>query len=471
LPDGSIEVFTRSSANTVQTIAQNGPNAGFGTWTDLGGTAAADPAVGYNADGRMQIFVQTPTHTVASNFRTGTATNSAWFGWLDLGGSCYSNLTVGNNQDGRMQLVARDNNYVMQSDWQTNANGGFSGWSSFGGNTPAVSITTQPASQTVNGGANATFSVTAANALTYQWRFNGASISGATASSYTVVGAQSTDAGSYSVVVANNAGSVTSANAVLTVNIATPPSITTQPANATQNQGQSANFSVTASGSGPLSYQWQKNTVNLADGGNVVGSASANLTLTSVTSSDAASYRCVVANSAGSATSTSATLTVIVPPTITTQPQNANVLQVGGSATFSVSASGTTPFTYQWLFEGAAVAGATASSYTDSSVQTTDIGNYACVVSNPAGSATSSDASLTIGKLFLSDNLDSNTSANWFIATNKSDSRATWAFDYSLRADRSGPGVPQNPLYTNSTKALKLEANISSATAINVITL
>jgi hypothetical protein len=193
--------------------------------------------------------------------------------------------------------------------------------------------------------------------------------------------------------------------------------------------------------------------------------------VTSVTSSDAASYRCVVSNSAGSATSTAATLTVIVPPTVTGQPQNANVLQSGTSATFTVTATGTAPLSYQWQFEGAPISGATLSSYTDSSVQTADIGNYACVVSNPAGSATSSDASLTIGKLFLSDNLDSNTSANWFIATNKSDSRATWAFDYSLRADRSGPGVPQNPFYTASTKALKLEANISTGFAINVMTL
>ena len=146
-------------------------------------------------------------------------------------------------------------------------------------------------------------------------------------------------------------------------------------------------------------------------------------------------------------------------------------MQTGGSASFTVTASGTAPLSYQWQFEGAPISGATLSSYTDSNVQTADIGNYACMVSNAAGSATSSDAGLMIGQLFLSDNLDSNTSANWFIATNKSDSRATWAFDYSLRADRSGPGVPQNPFYTASTKALKLEANISSGTAINVITL
>lgn len=378
LPDGSIEVFTRSSANTVKTIAQNGPNSGFGSWSDLGGDIAADPVVSYNADGRMQIFAQTSTHTITSNFRTGLATNSAWFGWLDLGGSCYSDLGVGYNQDGRIQLFMRDNSYVMQSDWQTNANGGFSGWSSFAGDGPNVSITTQPASQTVNPGANATFTVTAANALTYQWRFNGGNISGATASTYTLVNAQTSNQGSYSVVVANQAGSLTSANAILTV-----------------------------------------------------GSA----------------------------------------PSITAQPQSVTVNQPGGSATFSVTATGSAPLTYQWYFEGAAISGATSSSYTDSNVQTADIGNYSCVVNNSFGSATSSDASLALGKLFLSDNLDSNTSANWFIATNKNDSRATWAFDYSLRADKSGPGVPQNPFYTASTKALKLEANISSGFAIDVITL
>jgi D-alanyl-D-alanine carboxypeptidase len=378
LPDGSIEVFTRSSANTIKTIAQNGPNGSFGAWSDLGGTAGGDPAVSYNADGRMQLFVQTSTHTVASNFRTGTATNSPWFGWLDLGGSCYSDLTAGYNQDGRIQLLMRDNSYVMQSAWQTNVNSGFSGWFAFAGDTPDVSITVQPTSKTVTTGANAAFSVTAANALTYQWRLNSANISGATASSYTVVNAQTTDQGSYSVVVGNRAGSLTSADA---------------------------------------------------------------------------------------------TLTVGTPPSITAQPQSVNVSQIGGSATFSVTATGSAPLTYQWYFEGAAISGATTSSYTDASVQTTDIGNYACVVNNSFGSATSSDASLTVGKLFFSDNLDANSSANWFIATNKSDSRATWAFDYSLRADKTGPGVPQNPFYTTSTKALKLEANISSGTAINIITL
>jgi beta-mannanase/fibronectin type 3 domain-containing protein len=93
-----------------------------------------------------------------------------------------------------------------------------------GTNTPP-SITTQPRSQTVNVGANVTFSVGATGTapLSYQWRFNGGSISGATSSSYTKNNVQTSDAGNYSVVVTNAYGSVTSSNAVLTVNNTNTP--------------------------------------------------------------------------------------------------------------------------------------------------------------------------------------------------------------------------------------------------------
>jgi uncharacterized repeat protein (TIGR03806 family) len=87
----------------------------------------------------------------------------------------------------------------------------------------APNITTQPQSQAVTAGSNVTFSVTATGTapLQYQWRFNAANISGATASSYTRSNVQSGDAGNYSVVVSNSAGSVASSNAVLTVNAST----------------------------------------------------------------------------------------------------------------------------------------------------------------------------------------------------------------------------------------------------------
>ena len=86
----------------------------------------------------------------------------------------------------------------------------------------APSIVTQPASQTVSPGANVTFSVTAtsSSAMTYQWKFNGGNISGATASSYTKNNVQATDVGSYSVLISNSFGSTTSANAVLALSAA-----------------------------------------------------------------------------------------------------------------------------------------------------------------------------------------------------------------------------------------------------------
>ena len=86
---------------------------------------------------------------------------------------------------------------------------------------PAVAptITTQPQSQTVGVGANAVFSVMAAGTspLSYQWRLNGTNISGAVASSLTVTNAQVTNSGTYSVVITNAHGSVTSSNALLAV--------------------------------------------------------------------------------------------------------------------------------------------------------------------------------------------------------------------------------------------------------------
>ena len=127
------------------------------------------------------------------------------------------------------------------------------------------SITTQPADTTVNVGETARFRVivTGTAPLNYQWRKNGANITGATKSSYTTPATVAADNGSlFSVVVSNSAGSVTSNNATLTVR--TPPTITTQPADRTVSAGQRARFSVAATGTPPLHYQWTKNGVNIS---------------------------------------------------------------------------------------------------------------------------------------------------------------------------------------------------------------
>ena len=146
---------------------------------------------------------------------------------------------------------------------------------------------------------------TAADTLTYQWYKDGVAISGATSSSYTIKSVKASDAGKYTVTVSNSVGSVTSDAATLTVKAVTvKPSITTQPKSQTVNEGNSATFSVTATGTAPLSYQWYKGSSKIS------GATSASYTISSAKTSDAGSYTVVVSNTAGSVTSSTVTLTV-----------------------------------------------------------------------------------------------------------------------------------------------------------------
>src|SRR5213593_1271289 len=83
-------------------------------------------------------------------------------------------------------------------------------------------------------------------------------------------------------------------------------------------------------------------------------------------------------------------------PTVPLQPQN-QTAQLGGAATFSVAAIGTAPLSYQWLFNGTNLSGATSSTLTRTNVQLAHFGGYFVVVTNFLGSATSSVASLSLG--------------------------------------------------------------------------
>jgi hypothetical protein len=262
----------------------------------------------------------------------------------------------------------------------------------------APTIATQPTNQTVTAGQTATFTVLAAGTapLSYQWQQNGTNINGAASSSYTTPATTTANSGStFAVVVSNSAGSVTSSAATLTVSTAVvAPTITTQPTNQTVTAGQTATFSVTASGTAPLSYQWQKN------GANISGATSASYTTPATASADNSStFKVVVSNSAGNITSNAATLTVTaaaVAPTIATQPANQTVT-AGQTATFTVLAAGTAPLSYQWQKNGANISGAASSSYTTPATTTANNGStFAVVVSNSAGSVTSSAATLTV---------------------------------------------------------------------------
>jgi hypothetical protein len=255
---------------------------------------------------------------------------------------------------------------------------------------PSISI--QPTNQTVFAGVSATLSVTAGGTppLSYQWNFNGTNLAWATNTSLTLTNVQVSQAGNYTVLVTNLYGSILSSNAVLTV-LTFPPSISIQPTNQTVFAGVSATFNVAASGTLPLSYQWNFNGTNLS------GATNTSLTLTNAQPSQADNYAVLVTNLYGSILSSNAVLTVLTfPPSISIQPTNQTV-NVGGNTTFSVTASGAVPLGYFWRRNGTPIAWANASSYTTNNVQLADSGSqFSCLVSNAYGTALSSNALLTV---------------------------------------------------------------------------
>jgi hypothetical protein len=263
-------------------------------------------------------------------------------------------------------------------------------------NTPvyltAPSFTLQPTSLSVSSGSSASLSgvVTGTGPLSYQWFKDGATIAGATQATYGISSTTASSAGQYSLVATNWLGSTTSTVAALTV--ISPVSITTQPTAQTVITGNTATFSVVATGSAPLTYQWSK------DGVAISGATAASYALASTTAANAGSYTVLITNSVGSVTSAPATLTVNpagVAPSITTQPLGQS-LGLGTSATLTVVAAGTSPLAYQWSKNGTAITGATSASLTFSSLSASDAGSYTVVVSNALGSVGSSAASLTV---------------------------------------------------------------------------
>ena len=180
-----------------------------------------------------------------------------------------------------------------------------------GGQVPPVgvapAITNQPADQTIAAGETATFTVGAGGTdpLSYQWYFNTNTLLGGAASgSLEIVNAQTIDEGGYSVVVSNAYGLATSAVARLTI-LGAAPVILTPPTDQTLMVGQDATFTVGASGTAPLAYQWYYNTNTL-----LAGRTNSSLAIINAQTEDAGAYLVIVTNSLGSATSAVATLTV-----------------------------------------------------------------------------------------------------------------------------------------------------------------
>jgi hypothetical protein len=264
-------------------------------------------------------------------------------------------------------------------------------------------VSTPPQSQTLAEGAPLTLNASAVGVgLSYQWLFNEKPIPGplGTASSLVIGAVKPSDAGVYSVVVSNFAGTATSGGA--TVNVVSIPSITFGPQGRTVAEGTALSLTASVSGSG-LSYQWIKDGTPIPA---PIGTSGA-LEFAAVKASDTGVYSLRVSNLAGSATSEGATLTVVSLPVIASGPKEVSVI-LGSPFTLEASVTGT-GLAFQWVKDDVALPAplGTGSTLTIASAQSSDAGLYLLRVTNLAGTVSTTpmnvavvtptiDASLTV---------------------------------------------------------------------------
>lgn len=212
-------------------------------------------------------------------------------------------------------------------------------------------ITSQPQGGFIRAtGASASFSVSALGEqpISYQWRQNGTNlveggrIVGSTSNSVTINNLITNDTGGYDVVVSNIYTAVTSQVASITVYV--PPLIIVQPTNLAVVIGSNAVFQVVEGGALPLSFQWQKNGVILTNGGRISGATNDTLVIASTVTNDNGNYSVTITNIVGITNSIPATLTVLIPPVITSATNTKS--QQGFPFTYTATATGSTPITF-----------------------------------------------------------------------------------------------------------------------------
>lgn len=252
--------------------------------------------------------------------------------------------------------------------------------------TAAPNIITQPATQSICTGDDATLTIVATGInITYQWRKNGVDILGDTTSTFTITNSATSDAGQYSCYLTSS-GCFTLSNTA-TLNVSPPPQITTQPQDQTVCFGQSVTLTVITNTSFN-NYQWKKGGVDIP------GATNYTYTINPVNTADEGTYSVVVTNGTCIATSVNATLTVVSSPIISAQPLGSTIC-VGSPVSMSVTASGTL-LNYQWRKGFINIPGANTASYTIPTAAQGDAGDYNCIISSGNCSIISADATIVV---------------------------------------------------------------------------
>jgi hypothetical protein len=257
---------------------------------------------------------------------------------------------------------------------------------------PLLKYTCGPEVLKGNIGDNITLSVTATGSnVTYQWYDNnGGLILGATNSSYTINNAQLSNEGSYCVYLASDCGT---GKCCTTIHLCNPPAVTISKGSEIC-EGGSFTFTATTTGTPVLNYQWYKGTTL------ITGAIQSTFTVITSTSDDAGTYSVVVTNACGSATSNASTLVIDTKPRVSCP---GDVSLCGGKSTsFTVTASGTGVFSYQWYANGILINdGAVYTGTKTNKLNVLDVTGlngyvFTVVVTNNCGSTTSCKVTLTV---------------------------------------------------------------------------
>ncbi len=261
----------------------------------------------------------------------------------------------------------------------------------------APAILAGPTSLTVPAGSEVTFGVTATGStpMTIWWFQNGSLVSLATNLQFVITNAQSTDSGNYQVMVSNLLGTATSTNAALTVLPAKPVFALQPSAPSELPLGTNVTLQCLAVGTAPIVYQWQRYGTNLP------GATQASLTLTNLNSVNSGSYRVVATNYIGGTTSLVASIYLLgTIPSLVQQPVSLEVLR-GSTVTFNSLATGSSPLSYQWYFNGTNLPGATNRQLVLPAVSLASSGAYFVTVTNPFGTTNSTNAQLIVNQSII----------------------------------------------------------------------